>query len=83
MAKYVSMAPPTEIEIMDMFTEVEHDQYIQVEEIPGTVPLTTLQADMLDPLARELARVIRDLIACGELSVSEDGAVCGRIEASD
>ena len=66
-----------------MFTEVEDDQYIQVEEIPGTVPLTTLQTDMLNPLARELAQVIRDLIACGELSVSEDGVVCGRIEASD
>jgi len=38
-----------------------------------------LQTHMLDPLARELAKLIRELIASEELSVSEDGVVCGKI----
>ena len=77
MANYPGLVSP--IETIDGFIETEQTQYIQVEEQAGTTPITTLQAEMLDPLARELARIVRDLIASGELSVSETGEVCGKI----
>lgn len=71
-----------EFGFMDGFVEVEQDSYVRIEEISGTTPLTTLQSHMLDPLARDLARLIRELIASEELSVSEDGIVCGTIGAT-
>lgn len=82
MARHTSMVPPVESEIMGVFVEVGQDTFIQVEEIPGLTPLTTLQAEMLDPLARELARHIREQIECDELNVGEDGVVCGKIEGN-
>ena len=69
----------TEIEFMNGFVEAEQDPYICVEEISGTTPLTILQSHMLDPLARELAKLIRELIVSEELLVSEDGVVRGKI----
>ena len=82
MARHASMAPPVENEIIGVFVEAEQDTFIQVEEIPGLTPLTTLQAEMLDPLARELALHIREQIECDELRVGEDGLVCGKIEGN-
>jgi hypothetical protein len=80
MANHASKAPA--IKVLDGFVEVPQDQYIQLDEISGTTPLDTLQAEMLDPLARELARLIRERINCNELAVGEDGVVCGKIEAN-
>ena len=80
MTNYASKTPA--IQVMDGFVEVMDEQYIQLDEISGTTPLDTLQAEMLDPLARELARLIRERINCKELLVGEDGVVCGKIEAN-
>ena len=79
MTNCASTGRQIEIEFMDGFVEVEQDPYIRVEEISGTTPLTILQTHMLDPLARELAKLIRELIVSEELFVSEDGVVCGKI----
>ena len=53
------------------------DQEVVVVEIPG------VSADEIRlPLARELARLIRERINCDELFISEDGVVCGKIGAN-
>ncbi len=83
MTKYATMAPQAKMEGVDVFVETEQGQYIQVEEISGTTPLTTLQTEMLDPLAHELARLIRELIACGEFSVSGNSVVCSKVEVNE
>ena len=49
-----------QVEAVDGFVEIVQDPYFQLEEISGTTPLADLQAEMLDPLARELARLIRE-----------------------
>jgi hypothetical protein len=82
MARHASMVPPVENEIIGVFVEAGQAPYIRVEEIPGVTPLATLQAEMLDSLARELARHIRKQIECDELIVGEDGVVCGKIEGN-
>jgi hypothetical protein len=83
MARHARMVPPVENEIMAVFVEAEQEApYIRLEEISGLTPLATLQAEMLDPLARELARHIREQIECDELIVGEDGVVCGKIEGN-
>ena len=80
MTNYIGMIQ--QVEAVDGFVEIVQAPYFQLEEISGTTPLADLQAEMLDPLARELARLIRERINCDELFISEDGVVCGKIGAN-